>query len=142
MLGAVLFLDYSLSGLNWPAAFLSLLTMILSVSGICILLGAFCIVLRNSIFVGNAAMVFFLTMSGGYIPREDLPGAAQKLAEIIPMAHGFEGLREAFAGAGIADVWEHLAAELAVALLYTALGYALFRLLERLAVRSGTYDLT
>ena len=142
MLGAVLFLDYSLSGLNWPAALVSLLAMVLSVSGICLLLGTFCIVLRNSIFVGNTAMIFFLTMSGGYIPREDLPVFAQQIAEVIPMAHGFEALRGAFAGATIGSVWQDLAAEFAIAVVYTLAGYLLFRFLERFALRSGTYDLS
>jgi ABC-type polysaccharide/polyol phosphate export permease len=112
------------------------------VNGICLVLGTFCVVLRNSIFVGNTAMIFFLTLSGGYIPRDDLPAALQPLAEVIPMAHGFVALRRAFDGATIGAVWEQLAAEVALAVLYTAIGYSLFRLLERVAVRSGTYDLS
>ena len=58
------------------------------------------------------------------------------------MAHGFEALRGAFAGASIGGVWENLAAELAVAIVYTVIAYGLFRLLERAAIRSGSYDLT
>ena len=142
LLGAVLFLDFSLAGVNWPAAVLSLTVMVLSVIGLCLFLGTFSIVLRDTIFIGNSAMIFFLTLSGGYIPRNDLPVVARQLSEVVPMAHGIEALRAAFAGADFASLLSDLTAELVVAAAFTSLGYLLFRLFERRAIRSGSYDLT
>jgi hypothetical protein len=141
-LGAVLFLDYSLADVNWLAAAICLAAMIGSVVGLCLLLGTFTIVLRDTIFIGNSAMVFFLTLSGGYIPREDLPAVLRTVSEFLPMAHGIEGMREAFDGANPGAVADEVGAELLVGLALTAIGYALFRLFERYAIKTGRYELT
>lgn len=141
LLGAVLFLGFSVAEVNWLSALITLTVMILSVVGLCLFLGTFSIVLRDTIFIGNSAMVFFLTLSGGYIPRNELPEPARAISHVVPMANGIEAFRKAFAGGALNQVSEDLAIEFAVACSLITAGYVMFRMLERWAIKRGSYDL-
>ena len=103
-------------------------------------LGSFCIVTReySNIMMGGGTL--FLALTGAIIPTERLPGPLADIGHVLPLTNGLVAFREAFDGAGLAAVAEHLLLELAVGLGYAVLGYLTFRLLEREAKRRGAFE--
>ncbi len=94
-------------------------------------------------FVSNAAShALLITLTGVLVPTADLPPVASDVGVLLPLTHGVEALRQAFAGASIADVGDELIREGLVALAYGVVSYVAFRLLERHARRSGALELT
>jgi hypothetical protein len=59
-----------------------------------------------------------------------MPDWMEAIARALPMTHGIEAGREVAAGAALADVDHLVLTELAIAALYGALGYWLFRFFE------------
>jgi hypothetical protein len=73
------------------------------------------------------------------IPRDELPLGLGVIGEAMPVTHALEGLRSAYAGAGIGAIGADLALEAEVGAAYATLGYVLFRAVEIHARRSGAY---
>jgi hypothetical protein len=65
-----------------------------------------------------------------------------ELSGLLPVTHGLEALRAAFAGAGIATMRDELMLEALIGGAYAVAGYALYRLVEAYARRSGAYEMT
>lgn len=78
-----------------------------------------------------------LSLTGVIIPTGELPVVLFELGQILPVTHGLEGLREAFAGGPASAYWPGLGREAILGLAYGVLGLALFRLAEVQAKRRG-----
>ena len=103
-----------------------------------------------SLLLGNFAALYqdwFLFLSIGYggllgltgviIPVDRLPTVLEGLAQGLPITHGLQALRGAFAGESVAQVSSDLLLELAVAAAYAVVGLAVFTLMDRAARRRG-----
>ncbi len=56
------------------------------------------------------------------------------------ISHGLDGLRDAYAGAGLPTIATDLGIEAGIGVVYAVLGFFVFRTIEAYARRSGTYD--
>lgn len=78
-----------------------------------------------------------LSLTGIIIPTAELPPVLFELGQMLPVTHGLDGLREAFAGGPISGYWPDLAREAILGLGYGVVGLLLFRLAEVQAKRRG-----
>jgi ABC-type polysaccharide/polyol phosphate export permease len=76
-----------------------------------------------------------LSLTGVIIPVSELPPVLFELGQLLPVTHGLDGLREAFAGEP--GYWPDLAREAGLGLAYGVVGLLLFRLAEVQARRRG-----
>jgi ABC-2 type transport system permease protein len=83
---------------------------------------------------------FWMVFTGVVIPRDTLPAGLYEVSEVMPMTHALQGIREAFDGASLGAMSDHLMLELLVGACYAIFGYMLFRVIERYARSSGAYD--
>jgi ABC-type polysaccharide/polyol phosphate export permease len=133
------FLHASFSGADWGAV-LACYALMAVASVTCALCWAnFCIVLRDWLVIYSFMLTMFLIFPGGVIPRDELPLGLGVIGEAMPVTHALEGLRAAYAGAGIGAISGNLALEALVGLAYAVAGYAAFRAVEVYARRSGAY---
>jgi ABC-2 type transport system permease protein len=139
---AALALGIDFSAANWGGVLLGFAAVSLSALLFGLFLGNLCIVFRNWAYFMGLTQTLFIALAGLVIPRGELPVGLRQLSDVLPVSHGLEGLRDAFAGANLASVREAFALELAVGLGYLVAGYALFRLMQAYARRSGAYEMT
>ncbi len=76
-----------------------------------------------------------LSLTGVIIPTAELPAVLFELGQILPVTHGLDGLRVAFAGGS--GYWPDLGREAALGLGYGIVGLLLFRIAEVQAKRRG-----
>ena len=137
--GRLLF-DLDMSELNYATLVASVAAIAAASATFVMFVGSFTIVVRewSNILLGINSL--FLTLTGAIVPTERLPGPLADIGHVLPLTNGLVAFREAFDGAGLAAVAEHLLLELAVGLGYAVLGYLTFRLLEREAKRRGAFE--
>jgi ABC-2 type transport system permease protein len=138
---ASVFLGSDFSDANWAAVVVCYALICASTMLFGLFLGNFCIAFRDWQVSFNIMQAAFLALTGAVIPLEELPPGLRQIAEVLPVTHGLQALREAFTGAGLGHITDQLAIEAALGLVYAALGYGLFRLVESYARRTGAYDL-
>lgn len=137
---AAVFLSSDFSNASWPAVIACYLLICGSTMLFGLSMGNFCIAFRDWQVSFNIMQAAFLTLTGAVIPLHALPPGLHQLAEVLPVTHGLQALRQAFEGASFNAIADQLAMETAVGLLYALAGYGLFRLVETYARRSGAYD--
>ena len=135
-----LLLDLDFSRLNWPALVVLLLVISFSCLCLCLFVGNFSIALREWIIPVGITNGLLLITSGVVVPVDQLPGFLGEIGRVVPLTHGLSALREAFEGASLGDLVDHIVYELVVGLCYLLAGGALFSLLEANAKRTGTYE--
>lgn len=139
MWGVVLF---GLSFANLSVALLALIVLITvySTCGLGLLMGCIGLITRNVMFVNNTVYFVLLLLSGANVPEAMMPGWLWAIGRAVPLSHGIQAARRAFAGAPDAEVWNLVAREAAVGTAYLLVGYFLFRVIERTAKRRGTLE--
>jgi ABC-2 type transport system permease protein len=142
LLFAVLFLGSDFSAANWPAAVACYALIIASTLMFGLFVGNFCIAFRDWQVTFNVMQAAFITLTGAVIPLQALPPGLRQLAAMLPVTHGLEALRGAFAGQDLAQVSDALLAEAGLGLAYGLAGYFLFRAVEAYARRTGAYEMT
>jgi ABC-2 type transport system permease protein len=142
LLWAALALSISFAGADWPAVVVGFLVLSLSSTLFGLFLGNLAIVFRNWNYFMALTTAIWMVFTGIVIPRDDLPHGLYEISALLPVSHALQGIREAFAGASLADVSDHLALELLVGGAYAVIGYSLFRVVEKYARRTGAYDMT
>ncbi len=126
---------------NWLAVVGMLSAISLSMMGFCMFLGNFCILIRNSWFLMVLlinSLMFLLT--GAVLPLSALPGAISWVGTFLPITHGVEALKGAFAGKDIALIQQNGITEVAIGAFYLVAGYVFFRYVEYRARKLGTYE--
>ncbi len=136
---SAVFLNSDFAPANWSAVVLSYLMMSLAATACALCWANLCIVLRDWLMLYSLMLTVFLVFTGVIIPREELPLGLGVFGSVLPVTHALEGLREAYAGAGIGAISGNLTLEALVGLAYVILGYALLRTVEAYARRSGAY---
>jgi ABC-2 type transport system permease protein len=139
---AAVLLGSDFSGANWPAAIACYGLIIASTLMFGLFAGNFCIAFRDWQVTFNILQAVFLALTGAVIPLEDLPPGLRQLAEVLPVTHGLQALRGAFAGAAMGEIGDELAAEALIGVAYGVAGYFLFRAVEAYARRTGAYEMT
>ena len=136
LVAAAVFLDLGFAQVDWGglvAAFavITLSTMLFSlfVATLILLSGTGW---ANWIIILDGLL---LSLAGVIIPTSELPIVLFELGQLLPVTHGLESLREAFAGGS--GYWPGLAREAALGLAYGVAGLLLFRVAEVQAKRRG-----
>lgn len=118
--------------------------LVATLSSVCLglLLGSLALAYADFFLVLNLLWLMILLVAGVNVPTEALPGWLQPLSYGLPFTRSLQAAREAIDGAPVSAVSGLLLAELVLAVVYLAVGYAVLVGLERLAKRRGTYELT
>jgi ABC-2 type transport system permease protein len=119
---------------------LALVVTVFSCSAIGALQGSLSLRLRDGLFGANMLVFVFLLFCGVNIPLETLPGWMQAIGNALPFTHGLQAVREAIAGAGLAEVGGLIAIEFGIGLAYAVAAFALFARLETSSRRNATLD--
>ncbi len=139
LIGATFFgLDFS--NLNWGGFVLSLLVISYSVSGFGMLVATTTLIGTEANLAGNLAFNALLLLCGVNFPVTSLPASLQVIANLLPLTHGLQVVRNLFAGqtAGMSKL---LGVEILLGTVYAVGGYLLFSVAERVARAKGTLDL-
>jgi ABC-2 type transport system permease protein len=97
-------------------------------------------VVRETAVLSNIIFGLLLVFTGANVPVEELPPWMQAVSEGIPFTHGIEAVRQLVDGAGLGEVWDLIATEALIGVVYGALGYALIRGMEVVGRRHATLD--
>jgi ABC-2 type transport system permease protein len=109
-------------------------------AGVGLLLGGLAMISLDQNIASNAIVFALLVLSGANIPRNELPGLLAVAGSLLPLTRSISAARTIVAGGSLADAAPAMAGELAVGVLYGALGFIVFRWLEVQARRRGTMD--
>ena len=129
-----------LAGTNWPTAIFSLMLMGASCTAFAMFVGNLAIVSRNYNYYLGSISGAMLGLTGMVIPRGELPLFLGEIGAVLPITHSLEAFRAAFAGDGLAAVWDHLGLELLVGLAYTVAGAIFYQLIEIEVKRRGIME--
>ena len=140
LIAAIFLLGMQVAGANWLAVAAIFPVIAFSVSCFALFLGSFAIAIQNWTVPSAAAETILLLLTGVIIPRNSLPLGARLITDVLPISHGLDGLRLAYAGGSFAEIQYDLAAEAGVGLVYAVAGYVVFRMIETYARRSGSYS--
>jgi ABC-2 type transport system permease protein len=119
---------------------LAVLVVSATTSGLGLMFGSIGLVMRDAIVIANVVYYLLLVFCGINFPVDRLPAPLQLIAYALPLTRGVEAARQAAVGASLTDVAGLLGGELAVGVVYAALGYVLFRLTEQWARRGGLQE--
>lgn len=108
--------------------------------GLGFLMGSISLVSRDGDMITMTLELTFYILVGVNFPVDMLPGFLQGIAYGLPMTRGLMAARLAMAGSGWSAAAPLIGGELLVGLVYTILGYALFRILERRSLVTGMLD--
>ena len=138
---AALLVDLDVSELDWAAATAAVAVMSLACVTLALLFGCWAAIMQDWFIPTATAQAILITFTGILVPTGDLPPVASEVGSLLPLTHGVEALRQAFAGSSLADTAGLLIREGLVGLVYGVAGYAAFRALESHARRSGALEL-
>jgi ABC-2 type transport system permease protein len=136
---AVIF-NVDFSNANMLGLGLVILITTFAMTGFGLMLSSLGLFLRTSMIIANIFLFIGLLVCGVNFPVSYLPWFLQPLSYAIPMTYGTDAARMAVAGASLGDMSELLMQEMLVGVVVVIVGYAMFRLFERLARSKGTLD--
>jgi ABC-2 type transport system permease protein len=140
LLWGVLLLNVDLSRAHFGGLALAILVTAASTSGMGLLLGCLALITRNIMFINNTVYFLMLVICGANVPVSSLPSWVQKISYSLPLTRGMLAARQLVDGATVQSVSSLLRMELAVGLVYAAVGYAVFRQFETQAKKRGTLE--
>lgn len=135
-----------LLGVSFPASSWLPLTLIVGIAAVsCTGLGlanaALGLRVRETAVMSNVLFGLLLIFCGANIPVDSLPGWMEAVSRWLPLTHAIEAAREVAAGATLGSVSGLIARELALGVLYGAVGLVALRLLEVEGRRRATLEI-
>ncbi len=137
---AMLIFHLDPASMNIGLVLFCILLISITTCGLGFLMGSISLVNRDGDMITTTLGLTFYVLVGVNFPVDLLPTFLQTVAYGLPMTRGLIAARLALAGAGWVEVAPLLGGELLVGIVYTLLGYALFRLLERRSLVTGMLD--
>ncbi|HEX2496814.1 MAG TPA: ABC transporter permease [Gaiellaceae bacterium] len=125
----------------WGPIALVIFVSTFSCTGLGLICAAVGLRVRETAVLNNVIFGLLLIFTGANVPLEELPGWMQAISNRIPLTHGIEAAREVADGASLGDVSGLLAAELAIGVVYTVVGYFCLRLMERESRRRASIQI-
>lgn len=126
--------------MNLGLALGCILLISVTTCGLGFLLGSISLVSRDGDMITMTLGLAYYVLVGVNFPVNLLPVVLRTVAYGLPMTRGLLAARMALNGAGWAQVAPLVVGELAVGVIYTILGYSLFRVLERRSLVTGMLD--
>lgn len=130
----------NLSNANVLALIVVIFLTSFTMSGFGLLIGGFSFHFRNPMVFANIFTFVLLIFCGVNFPVTALPAALQPISLIFPLTYGINAGRLAVAGKTLMDVSLLLGQMLIVGFIAMFVGYALFRLFENMARKSGKLE--
>ena len=128
---------YETDGVHWPGLLLAVLICSLSCSLFTLCLANFAIIVRDWFYIFALVTGLTVILCGTVVPLSALPTGLQVASKLLPLTHGLDAGRSAING----DFAQgFLLRELAVGIVYGLAGVVLFRGVEGIAKRKGTFD--
>ena len=93
----------------------------------------------NFIFGGEMGVYLLMIFTGAEFPRTQLPVLGRWFGSLLPLTHAIAAMEQLWQGA-YGAFWHLLLLELLVAAAYSLAAWAVFRTVERLARKRGTFD--
>lgn len=112
-----------------------------STAGLGLLMGCLSLITRNVMLVNNTVYFALLLFSGANLDIATLPSWMQGISNVLPLTRGITSTRLIIAGGDLQSVAFLLREELLIGLIFTLLGYLLFRVFETQAKKLGTLDI-
>ena len=138
LVSAAIFLDLGFAQVDWGGLIAAFAVVTFSTMLFSLFVAT--LILLSGTGWGNWIIILdglLLSLTGVIIPTSELPVVLFELGQILPVTHGLDGLREAFAGGPPSGYWPDLVREGALGLAYGVAGLLLFRLAEVQAKRRG-----
>jgi ABC-2 type transport system permease protein len=136
----IVLLGLDLSNANLLALALTIVITTISTSGLGLLMGCLSLITRNIMFVNNTVYFLLLVLSGANIPLEVLPEGVRTLSYGLPLTRGIQAARILISGGTLSEVGSLLIGEALIGVVYTCVGYLLFRWFEIQAKRIGSLE--
>lgn len=137
----VILLGLDLSRADLPALALTVFITAFSTSGMGLALGSLSLITVNARFLYNMVYFSMLVLAGTNVPLTKLPAWMQAVSAAIPLTRGIAAARAIVAGTRLEHVAHLLWQEVAIGVIYVAVGYVLFRWFERQAKRKGSLEI-
>ncbi len=138
LVSAALFLDLGFAQVDWGGLIAAFTVMTFSTMLFSLFVAT--LILLSGTGWANWIIILdglLLSLTGVIIPTGELPVVLFELGQILPVTHGLDGLREAFAGGPASGYWPDLGREAILGVVYGIAGLLLFRLAEFQAKRRG-----
>jgi ABC-2 type transport system permease protein len=126
---------------SWVPLLVIVAVVSFSCTGLGLATAALAIRVRETAVLSNLLFGVLLIFCGVNVPLSAMPAWMGSVAEWLPMTHGIAAAREVAAGADWSQVAVLVRTELAIGVLYVALGLALLAVFERESRARATLDL-
>jgi ABC-2 type transport system permease protein len=137
---AALLFGLDLGHSNLPLLAGCVLLISATTCGLGLMFGSLSLITRDVLTIANVAFYLVMVFCGIDFAVGRLPVWGQVISAALPMTRGVQAAREAVTGAPLHTVAGLLVGEIAVGIVYVALGYALFRWLENRARLGGMQE--
>jgi ABC-2 type transport system permease protein len=137
---AIWLFHIDLALINLPQILFCTILITITTCGIGFLLGSIALVSRDGWMITNTLGLALYILVGVNFPVDMLPSSLQTVAYALPITRGMIAARMALAGSGWSEVMPLIWGEMLVGLIYTLIGYVMFRLLERRSLVNGSLD--
>lgn len=128
------------TNINFFLALLCVFITSFTTSGMGFIMGSISLVSRDGWMVTSTLSLSLYILVGANFPVSSLPRILQIVSYSLPMTRGIMAARAALNGANWTVIAPLLLGEISVGLIYVAVGYAMFRFLERKSMNSGVLD--
>jgi ABC-2 type transport system permease protein len=115
---------------TWPAIGLVICVAAFACTGLGLITAAIGLRVRETAVLNNIIFGLLLIFTGANVPLEEMPGWMEAIGNSIPLTHGIAAARELANGAAISSVWDLIATEFAIGVVYAGVGYAALRFME------------
>ena len=134
--------DMAMSEVNWLPTLTVLLVVSTSSVMFALFTGSIAIMVRDYDVVYPLFAGILLALTGSVIPVDQLPDAFYGISQALPMTHGLDAFRTAFAGGGFEAIGKDITLEMGIGIAYLTVGFGMFKAFERSARRSGVLEQT
>ena len=137
---AFLIFRFDITQINIGLLLFCMLLISMTTSGVGFMLGSISLVSRDGWMITSTLAVGLYILVGVNFPVDLLPAFLKMVSYSLPMTRGIMAARLVLNGAGWDSIAYLVYGEMAVGLVYTLVGYGLFRLLESRSLVSGSLD--
>lgn len=121
------------------ALMVAIVSVALSASGLGVFTAAVAVRTRDAFTAPNVADMLLMLLSGVFLDPSRLPLQIGDVSQVLPLRHGLDAALAAVEGTGLS--WNLIAVELAIGLVWGALGYAFLRYMLWQARRRASLNL-
>lgn len=136
--GALIF-GINFTGVNISLLVLTILIAMISATCFGLIIASLGLVTRDMNLIMNSTAMVLMLLSGANIPISNLPKVLQKISYYIPLSRSIQAAK--LIGDGIyTGIYSLIGQELLIAVIYALIGFIMFKITERLALKTGSLE--